>query len=518
MQNTFSLPVAPSGVGVADGADTQKTQKTARGRKSDTNQDPEAGDFGSFLAACSQALEVGLSGIGDVPSLDLQETLSLRQAGDFLLLSRSIPDLVASVKDGLEERGVDTAKLSEQVEEVLEEILPDPDMERLRSMLSRLRDRYAASPQSDEPGDVTGGLTPEASSDVRGGEEAGVKTPGAAEGEEEEKAVSHAGSILSALFESSATANAEDDAMSSLAFSRIASYLKSDASRPLRENAENATKTPWAEIFGEGNGKTSPSLSESGKNAGSEKDAKSEENAAAAEFSAAAAGAVQTAAGQGGAGGESPGKNSAQGRTGKDEPLADAGSKNPAVSDEAGGETEKPAAAVDRRTSGFEQFFDDVMARRGQFDARPEALELSNSKETPLSEALREGLDNVVRFIRAEGGQKASLIVDPPSLGRVTVELTTTATGLDASIKVSSEQIRQLVQDQIVQLRMSLAQQGVELAHFSVDVQQDNGRQRQGSEQQKGRARGTTDKEDPGPEGQAVFRVDLNQGLLWWVA
>ncbi|MDR1875131.1 MAG: flagellar hook-length control protein FliK, partial [Synergistaceae bacterium] len=196
--------------------------------------------------------------------------------------------------------------------------------------------------------------------------------------------------------------------------------------------------------------------------------------------------------------------------------LSDRDAGRPAVAG-ADKETEKPVA--NRRTSAFEQFFDDVMTRRGE--ARTGALELPSSKGSPLSgqAALREGLDNVVRFIRANGEQKAALIVDPPALGRVSVELTSTATGLDASIKVSSEQIRQLVQDQIVQLRTSLAQQGVELAHFSVDVQQENSRRHQDTEQQKSRTRGITGKEDPddGQDGQTVFRVDLTQGLLWWV-
>ena len=166
----------------------------------------------------------------------------------------------------------------------------------------------------------------------------------------------------------------------------------------------------------------------------------------------------------------------------------------------------------------FQSFFDGILANRRP--AQPQAAPLELSRGAQPGELLREGVENVVRFARVNGGHRASLIVDPPALGRVTVELSTGTSGLEANIKVSSEQVRQLVQDQIVQLRMSLAQQGVQLAQFSVDVQQDDGRRQQGfSRGQGGRRRvhGEASGEDD-EAANAVFRVDLNQGLLHWVA
>jgi flagellar hook-length control protein FliK len=148
-------------------------------------------------------------------------------------------------------------------------------------------------------------------------------------------------------------------------------------------------------------------------------------------------------------------------------------------------------------------------------------LELGEGTPLARDEALREGLTNVVRFVRVSGEQKASMIVDPPALGRVSVELTNSATGLEASIKVSSEQIRQLVQDQLTQLRWSLAQQGVQLTHFSVDVQQeDGGRRQQETGRERRRIRGLSGPEDGADvqDEQAGFRVDLDRGLLYWVA
>ncbi|MDR2137030.1 MAG: flagellar hook-length control protein FliK [Synergistaceae bacterium] len=176
-----------------------------------------------------------------------------------------------------------------------------------------------------------------------------------------------------------------------------------------------------------------------------------------------------------------------------------------------------PKEVQDRKT-GFEQFFDGVMARRGGGDVGGESLALA--KETPLArnEALREGLDNVVRFIRVSGEQKAALIVEPPALGRVSVELTHNTGGLEASIKVGSEQARQLIQDQLAQLRWSLAQQGVQLTHFSVDVEQENGRREQDRNSERGRRVGASVGSDEGGDEETVFRVDLNQGLLYWVA
>jgi flagellar hook-length control protein FliK len=187
-----------------------------------------------------------------------------------------------------------------------------------------------------------------------------------------------------------------------------------------------------------------------------------------------------------------------------------------------GGESAREAQAKPRteeRKTGFEQFFDGVRRDGVQGDAFREGLNLAKDAPLPRNEALREGLDNVVRFIRVSGEQKAALIVDPPALGRVSVELTHSAVGLEASIKVGSEQVRQLIQDQLAQLRWSLAQQGVQLTHFSVDVQQDNERREQGRSSERRRveaAAGTDDGEGEGEE--TMFRVDLDQGLLYWVA
>ncbi|GHV44703.1 hypothetical protein FACS1894204_02270 [Synergistales bacterium] len=181
----------------------------------------------------------------------------------------------------------------------------------------------------------------------------------------------------------------------------------------------------------------------------------------------------------------------------------------PEVEDERGGAAARPDRGVN-----FEQFMSGIT--RARTDATHAPMELSHGTPLSRNEALREGLDNVVRFVRVSGEQRASMIIDPPALGRIIVELNATAAGLEASIKVSSEQVRQLIQEELSQLRYSLAQQGVELTQFSVDVQQDDGQNNRDAEQQSQRQRVSMTETDEQDE-EVGFRVDLNQGLLYWV-
>ncbi|MBQ7560046.1 MAG: flagellar hook-length control protein FliK [Synergistaceae bacterium] len=169
--------------------------------------------------------------------------------------------------------------------------------------------------------------------------------------------------------------------------------------------------------------------------------------------------------------------------------------------------------------SDFQNFFEGVLNSRRTSQTSTQPLNLRENLNFNQSETLRSGLVNVVRFIRADGVQKANVIVDPPALGRISVELTSSSSGVEASIKVASEQIRQLVQDQLSQLRMNLAEQGVQVAEFTVDVQQDsqqNGRNSQDeNNNQNGRAGIVAGAEEDDTE---EFRVDLEEGLLYWVA
>ena len=164
--------------------------------------------------------------------------------------------------------------------------------------------------------------------------------------------------------------------------------------------------------------------------------------------------------------------------------------------------------------ASFQSYFEGVLnSRRTSSTPAPMNLRTANFTQ---SATLRTGITNVVRFIRADGVQKASIVVDPPALGRISVELTSSTSGVEATIKVASEQIRQLVQNELSQLRMNLTQQGVQVAEFTVDVQQDNsGRGNpQQQEQERGQFSYIAPDEDEGEE----FRIDLEDGLLYWVA
>ena len=179
-----------------------------------------------------------------------------------------------------------------------------------------------------------------------------------------------------------------------------------------------------------------------------------------------------------------------------------------------------------RRTEAlndFQTFFDSVTrTRRSPARVSTQPLSLRTGiyeSDGTLSRpnALRNGIVNVVRFIRADGVRKANIIVDPPALGRISVEIVSSSSGVEASVKVANEQIRQIVQDQFTQLRDNLLQQGVQVSEFTVDVQQDSSRQGHdsGGQNQRDNYTFTPSEDDDDTE---IFRADLEEGLLYWIA
>ena len=159
-------------------------------------------------------------------------------------------------------------------------------------------------------------------------------------------------------------------------------------------------------------------------------------------------------------------------------------------------------------SQGMRSNFQDLFSREVVLQARGGA-------------ALEDGLQHVVRFLRAEGRPAASIIIDPPALGRMEIELVTTAKGIEASIKVGSEQIRQIVQDNITVLRNNLEQQGVHLGEFVVDLR-DNSKGNSGRHFSSGDGRRKGSRgviaEEQLEAGTPFFRLDLEHGLLSLVA
>ena len=173
--------------------------------------------------------------------------------------------------------------------------------------------------------------------------------------------------------------------------------------------------------------------------------------------------------------------------------------------------------------SDFQSFFDSVTRVKrtaSRVNTRPLSLRTGTYEITGTQSqgrTLRNGIVNVVRFIRSEGVRKANIVVDPPALGRITVELTSGTSGVEASVKVASEQIRQIIQNQLTQLRDNLLQQGVQVSEFTVDVQQDNSGQgrNSGNENQRSAYSFTASDDDDETEN---FRADIEEGLLYWIA
>lgn len=529
-QNTLSVfSAAKPGLQNADSVQTKAAGKLA---SAGNDVAAESGFFASFLMALTQTvdqmetdgvfadrtLELTLSAEQGEVREEQKTTLPLNVMGDTLSFSKSVLELLAA----------NTQAFSDKVEEVMGTVLPEMDPEQLKAMLSKLRSRYTTILQSDAPQHLNmefavndsltigleASLTKQASNGVANGVAQEADLPDLAPPQENAGAAGVPGE------ENESKNEAADETLNPLALSRIYAYLKTDmahlapssgADMPNdSQNKSQTGKVPEKKTsFAQRGSAEQVTAERTPAAAGGQPRPEDKENLNRENFNAESLDLDKENLSQGNA----QGKNN----KGNLENAVPPSAGLPDKKDE--GEGQSRVASSERRT-GFEQFFDGVMSRR-QTDMRGGAMQLA--KETPLSqnEALREGLDNVVRFIRTSGEQKASLIVDPPALGRISVELTSSTSGLDASIKVSSEQVRQLVQDQIAQLRLSLAQQGVQLTHFSVDVQQDDTQQRRGTEQQGRRKRHGgpgADGQDEAQDEPASFRVDLSQGLLYWLA
>lgn len=535
MQNVFALaPIinaAEGGLSAAQNSTCTKNENLLQG----AGLPETTGPFASFLAEWLCAVEQLESGeTSETGSIDLtfsaeegkkreERSLSfpLSRMNDASLVSKSVLDLMASLQTGLKEKGIDTGTLPPEMGDALEGVLPGMDMERLKAFMAGLQNRYPMTVESAGPRhlDIEVSLTDtltfgvEASLNPAEEETAADDTPVNENTGEQDTAVA---SAVSANMAYSLPPGLQGEASQSLSetdlspandatpltVSRLFSYLKADTPRLVPAVSHKM------ETMSTNDGDTP--VGSRDKKAGTTVAKNTESSTVPERLPVAEGGASQEKSPMDGGDDSNRDKNRS-----RDDLTASSKTteKN---------ELEKqPRTTSAEQKTNFEQFFDGIMARRNQTDVRPGAMELVKENPGARNEALREGLDNVVRFIRTSGEQKAALIVDPPALGRISIELVNGTTGLEASVKVSSEQVRQLVQDQIVQLRMSLAQQGVQLTHFSVDVQQDNGRQDQRQEQRRGRSvRGISgeDVPDDAQDEQTMFRVDLNQGLLYWVA
>ncbi|SMG29440.1 flagellar hook-length control protein FliK, partial [Dethiosulfovibrio salsuginis] len=137
-------------------------------------------------------------------------------------------------------------------------------------------------------------------------------------------------------------------------------------------------------------------------------------------------------------------------------------------------------------------------------------------------DALPHGLVQVVRHVMADGTQKATVIIDPPALGRVEVEVRATSTGIEASFKVDSAQVREMIKPQIPVLQDMLSQQGIVASSISVDIRQGDERRspwRDSLDSIKLRRRkGASEEEELEIPLMDTARLDMERGVLQWYA
>jgi flagellar hook-length control protein FliK len=132
-----------------------------------------------------------------------------------------------------------------------------------------------------------------------------------------------------------------------------------------------------------------------------------------------------------------------------------------------------------------------------------------------------EGLRSVLTIVTREGGTEARIVVEPPALGRVDISLRSSSNGVEANFRVDNEELRQMVQKQFDSLKESLNAQGIHVSGMTVDIKNNEGDRERGNTgtPKKGRRRVRFDEtgDDIG-DGARVLRLDLEKGLLHWVA
>ena len=129
-----------------------------------------------------------------------------------------------------------------------------------------------------------------------------------------------------------------------------------------------------------------------------------------------------------------------------------------------------------------------------------------------------EGLASVVELMNRDGLPEARIVVEPPALGRIDVALRTTSNGVEALFRVENEELRQMVQFQLDSLKTSLHAQGIHVSALAVDIRNNEGQKgRYPGAPKKGRRMEPADGGDDIAETR-IARLDLENGLLHWVA
>jgi flagellar hook-length control protein FliK len=224
-----------------------------------------------------------------------------------------------------------------------------------------------------------------------------------------------------------------------------------------------------------------------------------------------------------------------QGAAEKSEPRAPKTAARASDRIQGTGERDGAAAESAEKTSAEKPSSEraEPSAAAGQFAdisrARTEAPPLA---QAPLvytltsADKFGEGLRSVLTIVTREGGTEARIVVEPPALGRVDISLRSSSNGVEANFRVDNEELRQMVQKQLDSLKESLQSQGIHVSGMTVDIKNNEGDRERGNTgtPQKGRrqsrlgaARLDEADDDIGDDAR-VLRLDLEQGLLHWVA
>lgn len=137
------------------------------------------------------------------------------------------------------------------------------------------------------------------------------------------------------------------------------------------------------------------------------------------------------------------------------------------------------------------------------------------------SDAFGDGITRVLQFLKNEGVAEARIVVEPPALGRVDVSLQATASGVEAIFKVDNEHLKQVLQQQLDLLKNSLEAQGIHVLGLTVDIKNRDDGRRQDTREAGGKVRRSGiigEDGDEGEEGMRLVRIDLEKGLLHWLA
>ncbi len=134
-------------------------------------------------------------------------------------------------------------------------------------------------------------------------------------------------------------------------------------------------------------------------------------------------------------------------------------------------------------------------------------------------EVAGDGLGRVIRFIHQGNIDRAYVVVEPPEWGRMQIDLGLSRDGLEAFIRVENEELAASLRGQIEGLKTALESSGINLAHVAVEAKGGDMGRGSGDQPEERRRKKASDPHigEEGVEG-AVFQLDLDRGLLCWIA